>query len=123
MARLETIEDDRWRDFVASPVAVLVLGKTTCPVCQAYTDELEAALAGDAPWPDVRFGKVLLDQRGVTEFKRENPWLADVDTLPFTRIYRAGVPWKEFAGGGIERLRRRLDGLTAAPSDEASKVG
>jgi hypothetical protein len=117
VARLETIDGENWRDFVAAPAAVLLIGKTTCPACQTYGDEVEAFLAGDAAPSDVRFGKVLLDQRGLTDFKRANPWLAQVDTLPFTRIYRAGQPWKEFAGGGIDRLQRRLEAL---PRDSTS---
>ena len=110
VSRLETIDGENWRDFLAAPAAVLLVGKTTCPACRAYGEEVEAFLASDAP-AHVRFGKVQLDQRGLTDFKRQNPWLAQVDTLPFTRIYRAGQPWKEFAGGGIDRLRRRLHAL------------
>jgi hypothetical protein len=38
-----------------------------------------------------------------------NPWLADVDVLPYTLIYRAGEKVAEFAGGGIGRLESRLE--------------
>lgn len=110
--RLEKIDGDNWREFLAAPIAVLALGKTTCPACQAYARELEDFLAGDAEWEHVRFGKMLLDERGLTDFKRASPWLADVDVLPFTQIYRNGVRWKDFAGGGVDRLRRRLETLS-----------
>jgi hypothetical protein len=114
MSRLEKLDGDTWRDFLAAPVAVLVLGKTTCPVCQEYGAELEEFLAGDTRWPNVRFGKILLDERGLTDFKRASPWLADVDALPFTQIYRNGERWKDFAGGGVDRLRSRLETLPQA---------
>ena len=42
MSRLEKIDGRTWRDFVQAPVAVLVLGKTDCPNCAAWTAELEA---------------------------------------------------------------------------------
>lgn len=84
--RLEMLDAATWREFVAAPVAVLVLGKTTCPACQAYTEELAAFLDRDAP-DEIRFGKML---------------------------YRHGERWKDFAGGGVERIRRRLDTLPAA---------
>jgi hypothetical protein len=112
MSRFEKVDGQTWREFVSAPTAVLVLGKTTCPACQAFTTELEQLLDTDgAAWPHVRFGKMALDEGGLIEFKRASPWLADVDVLPFTQIYRAGERWKDFAGGGVERLRSRLDRL------------
>jgi len=114
MGRLEAVGGDNWRDFVGAPVAVLVLGKTTCPACQSYTEELEAFLGEEHPWRAVRFGKMLLDERGLADFKRASPWLAEVDDLPFTQIYRVGERWKDFVGGGIDRLRRRLEMLPAS---------
>ena len=112
MSRLEKIDGSTWRDFVASPVAVLLLGKTTCPACQAYGQELESFLADDTRYGAVRFGKMMLDEGGLGEFKRASPWLADeVDTLPFTQIYVAGRRWKDMPGGDVTRLLRRLQTL------------
>jgi hypothetical protein len=111
MPRVETLDADTWREFVAAPVAVLILGKTTCPACQAYGEELNSWLATTTAFPDVRFGKIFLDERGLIDFKRASPWLAEVDDLPFTQIYRDGEHWKHFPGGGVERLRRRLETL------------
>ena len=71
----------------------------------------EAALDDAARWPGVRFGKIEVDRGGLIDFKRSNPWLAELDTLPFTRIYRNGELWKEFAGGGVDRLGSRLEQL------------
>jgi hypothetical protein len=50
---------------------------------------------------------MVLDQRGLIELKA-NPWLAEVDVLPFNVIYVGGERVKTFAGGGLERLRNRL---------------
>jgi hypothetical protein len=109
--RLEAIDATNWRGFVASPLAVLVLGKTDCPNCARWTEELGTFLEADREFADVRFGKMLLDRPGLGDFKRANPWLADLDVLPYTLLYRGGEKAKEFAGGGIERLVNRLRGL------------
>jgi hypothetical protein len=115
VSRLEKVDAATWRDFVASPAAVLVLGKTTCPACQAYGQELETFLAGDDRWRGVRFGKMMLDEGGLGEFKRASPWLADeVDTLPFTQIFVRGARWKDMPGGDVTRLVRRLETLPNA---------
>jgi hypothetical protein len=105
---LEKIDGGNWRDFIAAPLAVLMLGKSDCAACAAWTDELEQFLAGDGEWKHVRFGKMLLDQGGLIDFKRANPWLAEVDVLPYNLIYVRGEKVKEFPGGGTDRLVSRL---------------
>ena len=112
MSRLEAIEGRNWEEFVRSPVAVLMLGKSDCEACASWTAELEGYLANDTEWPHVRFGKMLLDRGGLAGFKRANAWLAELDVLPFTQVYVAGERWKSFAGGGIERL---VSGLRQLP--------
>jgi hypothetical protein len=111
MDRLQTIDGGNWESFLRSPWAVLMLGKTDCEHCIAYTGELQEYLADPDAAAEVGFGKMLLDRGGLASFKRANPWLADVDVLPYTLIYRGGEKVSEFAGGGIARLRARLDRL------------
>jgi len=124
MSRLEAIDGSNWETFVGSPWAVLMLGKTDCEHCIGYTEELQGFLGADRTYGDVRFGKMLLDKGGLASFKRANPWLADVDVLPYTLIYRAGAKLAEFAGGGLPRLQARLDRLraeaTASPAGRPS---
>ena len=108
MASLEAVDNKNWREFVASPRSVLMLGKSDCAACASWTEELEAFLASDEEWKDVRFGKILLDRPGLIDFKRANPWIAELDVLPFNQIYASGERGKSFAGGGIERLVNRL---------------
>jgi hypothetical protein len=115
MARLETVDAGNWREFVQAPRSVLVLGKSDCPACASWGDELERFLAADNDWRHVRFGKMLLDRGGLVEFKRANPWLADIEELPFTVIWQSGVQAKSFPGGGIDRLVSRLRSLERAP--------
>jgi hypothetical protein len=112
--RLEIVDGASWEAFLASPWAVLMLGTSDCEHCRAFTEELEVFLADERAYPDVRFGKMLLDRGGLAGFKRANPWLAGADVLPYTLIYRGGSKVAEFAGGGIARLQSRLQRLRAA---------
>ena len=108
MDRLEALDGTTWEGFLAAPWSVLMLGKSDCDHCAEYTQELHAFLATDRTYADVRFGKILLDRGGLVSFKRANPWIADIDVLPYTLIYRGGEKVAEFAGGGISRLESRL---------------
>ena len=113
MSRLATIDGQNWEELVRAPVAVLMLGKSDCDHCEDFTEELHTHLAADTTYADVRFGKILLDRGGLASFKRANPWLADIDVLPYTLIYKGGEKVAEFAGGGISRLESRLERVRA----------
>ena len=114
MQRLETLDGKTWEAFTQAPTAVLMLGKTDCEACRAWTEELNTFLESDERFKDVRFGKILLDTPGLVSFKRANPWLAEVDVLPFNVIYQGGSREKSFAGSGVERLTNRLERLMTA---------
>jgi hypothetical protein len=109
MDRLEAIDGSNWESFLGSPWSVLMLGKSDCEHCAEFTEELHAFLAADRAYADVRFGKMLLDRGGLVGFKRANAWIAELDVLPYTLIYRHGQKMAEFAGGGIGRLQSRLE--------------
>jgi len=108
VGRLEQIDGRTWEDLLRAPVAVLMLGKSDCAACAAWTDELTRFLAIDREWTHVRFGKMLLDKGGLIGFKRAHPWIAELDVLPFNQIFVAGKRGKSFAGGGVDRLVNRL---------------
>ena len=110
-SRLETVDGGNWREFIAAPVAVLVIGKSDCPACAAWGEELEGFLANDTQWTDVRFGKMFLDRGGLIEFKRASMWLADVDELPFNQMYVQGKRSKSWPGSGLDRLTGRLESV------------
>jgi hypothetical protein len=109
MSRLEDLDGSRWERFLGAGVAVLVLGRSDCEHCREWAEALSAYLDADASrWPQVRFGRLLLDTPGLASFKRANPWVAELDMLPVTLVYRDGERQKEFAGGGVARLESRL---------------
>jgi hypothetical protein len=112
---LEKIDGENWQDFLSAEACFLMLGKSDCGACNEWTAELEQYLA-DAPDFEgkVRFGKMLLDQRGLTEFKRAHGgWLKDVHDLPFNTLWLRGEKKKDWPGSGLERLKNRVDNLLA----------
>ena len=108
MSRLEDIDGQNWEEFLRAPVAVLMLGKSDCAACAAWTEELTRFLESDTEFPHVRFGKILLDRGGLIGFKRAHPWIAELDVLPFNQMFVAGERSKSFAGDGVARLVNRL---------------
>lgn len=110
MAQLESVTPENWREFVEAEASVLVLGTTTCEACAQWSEELTAYLAmHPEAFGGVRLGKLMLDQGGFIDFKRDNAWLARVTDLPYNIIYRNGEPAKRYVGGGIDRLVRCLE--------------
>ena len=108
MSRLEMINGENWQEFVAAPVAALMLARSNCGACAAWTEQLTAELEDPSRGDGARFGKMLLDQKGLISFKRESLWLASVDALPTTVIYIKGERVKIVAGGGWEQLQEAL---------------
>jgi len=119
MGYLETITDNNWKEFTASPFAVLLVTEKGCTHCKAWKAELSSFLEADSDWERWRFGVVTLDGDGVAEFKEaNNPWLEIVEGLPFNAIYVNGAPTTSFYGQGVKRLVNRL-GRIEGGSEEA----
>jgi hypothetical protein len=111
MTELEIIDRKSWEEFLQSPVAVLMLGKNDCQACADWTEELNTWFASDTAPSDVRFGKILLDTPGMGRFKIAQPWVSEIDILPFNAIFIDGERVKEWAGGKLSRLQNRLERL------------
>ena len=107
MSRLTILDRDNWSETVNAPAAVVMLSKTDCPACSAWTAELETFLATDEPWTNVSFGKIYLDKPGLGAFKKAHPWIATLDALPHNVIFQDGEKVKDWAGGGLTRLIAR----------------
>jgi hypothetical protein len=103
------VDDGTIDRIVGAPHGVLVLAKDDCDSCAAYEAEIrnldERGLLGD-----IVVGKLVLTQPGSREFKRQNPWLRDVEFLPYTCLYESGEKVDEFAASkGMYLLERAAD--------------
>ena len=113
--KLETVDSTNFKEFLSAPVAFLMVGKTDCPACIKWTEELVSYLDTTPDLPGVRFGKVVLDGGGVTEFKRTHAgWLKDVMELPYNTLWVNGQKVKDWTGNNVERLANRLNPLLPA---------
>ncbi len=106
---IREVTDQNLGEVVEAERAVLVLTKTGCGHCAAYQAEIEALLERGAMGGTV-IGKMPLNQRGVIrDFKRNNPWLADLEFLPYTLLYSKGQRVDDFAASKGSYLLERIE--------------
>ena len=111
MTELELLDQKSWEEFLSAPIAVLILSKNDCQACEDWTEGLNTWF-GSGPVPEnVRFGKLLLDTPGIGRFKLAQPWVSEIDILPFNAIFINGERVQEWAGGNLPLLQNRLEPL------------
>lgn len=91
------VSDDNLEEFLRNEHAILMLGRSNCDRFSAYRDEVQrfksnGGLAGTT------VGALMLDQPGISRFKRDNLWLMSVDLLPYTLLYQHGTRIDGFPG-------------------------
>ena len=103
------VDDDTVESVVGARHGALVLAKDDCDHCAAYEAEIRR-LHEQGHLGDLVVGKLVLTQPGSRRFKRANPWLSDVDFLPYTVLYANGEKVDEFAASkGMYLLERAVD--------------
>lgn len=90
------VTDENVAEILEADRAALVLAKSGCGHCAAYEREL-VGRRRPRDLEDLVVGKLVLDAPGSGRFKRDNPWLQGVETLPYTVLYRQGRPVDGFA--------------------------
>lgn len=112
-AGLQAIRDANLREFLSSPRAVLVIGKSDCGHCVSYEGEILEA-QGEGRLADVAIGKLLLDAPGAPRFKKENPWVGTLKALPHTLVFIDGEHVENFAASRAAYLEERIEAITTA---------
>jgi hypothetical protein len=97
----------------------LVLTRRDCDYCATYLAEIEAFLRS-GELIGVAVYKVVLDAPGTRGFKRDNPWLADIASLPFTVLYARGKRVEMFAASKGRSFVERHERLFGTPVDKAT---
>jgi hypothetical protein len=108
VSSIVVVDDFNWKQFTSAPSAVLAVGVSTCPECQAWHRELDHWIDTAEGLAGILFGEITLDQPHSTEFKRANSWLDHIPGLPFTAVFVHGKPVTSLAGTGVHRLESRL---------------
>src|SRR5436190_22869409 len=103
------VDDDTLDRVVRAGHGALVLAKDECDNCAAYEAQIRR-LREEGQLGDLVIGKMVLTRPGCRNFKRANPWLSEVDFLPYTLLYASGEKVDEFAGSkGTYLLERAAD--------------
>ena len=102
------VTDEDLGEVTGAERGVLVLAKSDCGYCAAYQRDLEGLLAR-GKLAAVAIGKLVLDQRGALQFKRANPWLAALEFLPYTLLYRGGERVDGFGSSKSSYLLERVE--------------
>lgn len=102
------VDDETVGGVVEAPHGVLVLAKDDCDSCAAYEQEIRG-MEEEGRLGDLVVGKLVLTQPGSRQFKRANPWLREVDFLPYTLLYADGERVDEFAASRGSYLLERAE--------------
>jgi hypothetical protein len=95
---ITTVNDYNIDTFLDQDLCTLVLARSNCSRCITYLAEVDRLIASDA-LGSTAVGVVMLDQPGVSQFKRNNLWLIHAQFLPYTVLFRNG---------------QRIDGFSAS---------
>ena len=102
------VDDDSVESVTGAPHGALVLAKDDCDNCAAYEAQINR-LQDQELLGDLVVGKLMLTQPGSRAFKKANPWLSQVDFLPYTLLYASGEKVDEFAASNGTYLRERAE--------------
>jgi hypothetical protein len=103
------VDDDTVHRVVGARHGALVLAKDDCDNCAAYEAQIRR-LQEEGQLGDLIVGKLVLTQPGCRGFKRANPWLSELEFLPYTLLYASGEKVDAFAASnGTYLLERAAD--------------
>ena len=119
-----SVTDENVAAITGAVLGALILAENGCGACGGYTEEVQR-LEDGGRLEGVVVGRMVLDQPGSSGFKRANPWLRDVELLPYTVIYGGGEKVDEFAASRgwylLEWLAR--DGLASPAGSPRPRDG
>lgn len=95
-------------EVLAAERAILILAKTTCANCRAYQADIEARLAR-GEFEGFTIARLYLDRPGAPRFKQANPWIARLEFVPYTLLYRNGEIVDQFAASKGSYLVERVE--------------
>jgi hypothetical protein len=101
------VDDKNYEEFLRNEKAVLVLSRSTCESCAEYLSGLGPLM--DSPdLSGVAFGKIVLDRPGSINIKKTNTWIAELEFLPHTVLFRQGRIVDEFDASNPSYLEERV---------------
>ena len=110
------VTDENVTTITGAEPGVLILAEDSCGACRSYVEDVQG-LEQRGRLEGIVIGKMVLDKPGSGGFKRDNPWLREVEVLPYTAVYERGAKVDEFAASRGSFLMERLVGVEVVPPD------
>ncbi len=90
-------------------LAVVVLTRSDCGACAEYAQTIAHVREQDTRLRPIEFLKVTLDRGGTAAFKRQHQWVARVEDLPHTILFRNGTLVDRFSASTKWLLLEHLE--------------
>lgn len=113
--RLIPVNDENLAAFVTNDWAVLILSTSHCGYCIEYQRDIKE-YQEQGLLDEYSIGKMVLNEPGVSQFKRDNRWLAGLTFLPHTLLYHRGRVVDSFSTSRGPYLLERLEDCLAVES-------
>jgi len=104
---VNTVNDESLAALLDAEQTVLILTRCANRPCDSYLQDIERQMA-DGELEGTNVAKIVLDEAGAEQFKRDNPWLATMHHLPFTLLYSGGRKVDAFATSSGDYLLERM---------------
>lgn len=108
ISEITSLSANDWSKELSSGQKLLLIGKSSCQACAEWKKDLSSWKRPD----ELIILEIKLDQSGFGNFKRENPWITEIQILPYNVIFNEGVIVERWSGKGIERLENKLHSIT-----------
>ncbi len=108
MVVLEELDESTWEAFLNAPISVLMLSKNDCHSCLQLSKELTDWETIEPVHANIRFGKIMLDRSGMGRFKIAQPWVSNIDIMPFLAIFVNGERVMEWGGRNRSYLQNQI---------------
>lgn len=91
---------DNWKEIISLPLSVVVFSKDDCQNCKLWIDKLHDL----KDFEDITFAIINLSDKGLGKIKIENPWISQIDILPFNALFINGKLRDNWSGANEDRL-------------------
>jgi hypothetical protein len=101
------INDVNCDAFLNAERAALIFTRNDCGSCSVYLGEVKEARK-QGRLKATLLGEVVLDDPGALGIERRNPWLSQLEFLPYALFYKEGEKVDDFAASEAGYLLERI---------------
>ena len=94
------ITSNNWEEITSSPLSVVIFTKNQCKDCKQWIDKLSASDRLEK----MIYAVINLSDKGLGKIKIENPWISQIDILPFNVLFAEGELQEHWSGANEDRL-------------------